>query len=174
MSCNSKSTCKFNTTFSGLNFVVEKLAEIHSPFLSPPTCNRVHLGIQTLLCHHFVHPEKRSDDEKVRDAILGQRVAKTFNTRFRGDPMTYRGTVSAVTRGPEDKGLEEDEYTIVYDDSDREDVGLTELYGKCMLWEEDEGSLCSSALADTKHTILAQTQMSLFLLRLAHVLPFQG
>lgn len=110
----------------------------------------------------------------MRDAILGQRVAKTFNTRFRGDPMTYRGTVSAVTRGPEDKGLEEDEYTIVYDDSDREDVGLTELYGKCMLWEEDEGSLCSSALADTKHTILAQPQMSLYLLRLAHVLPFQG
>jgi len=86
-----------------------------------------------LLCYHFVHPKDRDDDELLRDTILGQRVAKIFNTRQRGAPLTYRGTVASVTRGGsdggEDAGVDHDEYCIVYDDADREDVGLTELYG---------------------------------------------
>lgn len=91
-----------------------------SLFFSLGVFCRVQLGVQYLLCDYSDQIGTKGHDEQFRDDILGQRVAKVFH-------KLYRGTVAAVTRGPT---IDKDLYTIIYDDSDREDIGLNELYGK--------------------------------------------
>ena len=75
---------------------------------------------------------EKSDVERARQDLLGQRVCKDFATMDPSaenyTPMFFRGTVVAVSqRG---KTLEEDLFKIVYDDNDREEVDFTELYGE--------------------------------------------
>lgn len=59
--------------------------------------------------------------EMVRDALLGCRIVKVFGRR------PYRGTVESVARGSE--ALDQDLYSVLFDDGDREELENHELYG---------------------------------------------
>lgn len=63
--------------------------------------------------------------EKLRQEILGCRVAKDFGR----DLGVYVGQVMSVDR-TNPTSMDEDLYTVRYDDGDYEDYSITELYGK--------------------------------------------
>jgi len=83
----------------------------------------VTLGVQHILQESCTDPEKKSPNDRLRDAMLGQRVA---NVRKSGDEI-LRGTVASVAR---EEVVDQDWYTILYDGMSREEVDVGELYGK--------------------------------------------
>jgi len=107
--------------------IVPEIRDVPTGFKVLMQKHMVHLGVQKLLGDNLVELEKKTPNDQLRDEIIGQRVAKVFRAKGKGSPTTYRGTVAAITRGDT---VGEDSYTIVYDDNDREDVGIVDLYGK--------------------------------------------
>jgi pantothenate kinase type III len=67
----------------------------------------------------------QSEIDRVREEIVGQRVAKEFV--IRKETKTFRGSVAAVAAG---KSIDEDWFYIRYDDGDTEHLTVASLYGK--------------------------------------------
>ena len=80
----------------------------------------------------------QSEEDKIREEIVGQRVAKEFV--IRKETKTFRGSVAAVAAG---KTMDEDWFYIRYDDGDTEHLSIIDLYG--MFW---------SPISDTLHGLL--------------------
>jgi pantothenate kinase type III len=90
-----------------------------------------HFGIVALFRERMVSDEQMDATERVRNEVLGQRVAKDFHARPDEDSETiYRGTISWVDRG---KTYDDDLYKIDYDDGDQEELNVLEIYGMCCL-----------------------------------------
>jgi pantothenate kinase type III len=66
----------------------------------------------------------KSDDDKIREEVIGQRVAKEF--KIRTGEKIYRGSVAAVA---DNETLEKDWFFVRYDDGDTEHLSITALYG---------------------------------------------
>jgi pantothenate kinase type III len=66
----------------------------------------------------------KSEDDKIREEIIGQRVAKSF--KIRTEEKIFRGSVAAVADG---ETLEKDWFYVRYDDGDTEHLSITALYG---------------------------------------------
>lgn len=108
----------------------------------------IHMGITKVIMDEYVKRETvASEIQTIRDELIGLRVARNFPNRPDVDGDTvYRGTVFAVDPGePEDgaqhsiKDLENDLFLIMFDDGDKEDLSVQELYGTFGL-----SSLCVS------------------------------
>ena len=85
-----------------------------------------HYGIGQLIQNKFKERGELSEEDKLRDLILGQRVAKEFDLKDLDGEGIYRGSIIAVLRGQE---LEHDLYMVRYDDGDEEQLSLPEVYG---------------------------------------------
>ena len=66
-------------------------------------------------------------DEKLRDMVTGQRVAKKFEVPDLDGDLIYRGSVIQVLAGK--NGVDTDLFSIRYDDGDGEELSLVEVYG---------------------------------------------
>lgn len=73
----------------------------------------------------------QSEDDRVREDIVGQRVAKKF--RIRTEDKVFRGSIAAVAAG---KTLDDDWFYVRYDDGDTEHLTLTGLYDGLVLYKE--------------------------------------
>ena len=84
-----------------------------------------HYGIgQVLDEKSTVVQSELSEIDKVREEIVGQRVAKEF--QIRKEYKTFRGSVAAVA--PQG-AIEDDWFYVRYDDGDTEHLNLEGLYG---------------------------------------------
>ena len=88
-----------------------------------------HYGIGFLLKNRLKNMTISKDDE-LRQSLIGQRVAKMFENQpdFDGD-YVYRGSIVSIRPG---KVLEEDLFSVRYDDGDMEQMELLEIYGESL------------------------------------------
>jgi len=92
----------------------------------------VHYGVGQLLCRH-VAPESTNPDDKLREVLKGNRIAKRFATRGYDGSDIYRGSIMSIKQGPR---LEEDLFFIRYDDGDKEHLEFTDVYDALQLYLE--------------------------------------
>lgn len=110
--------------------------------VTPPKTNPDHYclrknlsftGIQQLLLDKIGKEEPPNADDELRDAIFGLRVAKAELGPGRvvvaGDIV--RGSVVRISRG---KAVEEDLFSILFDDGDQKWVSIVDFYGKTVDW----------------------------------------
>jgi len=148
----------------------------------------IHMGVTKVIMDEYVKREaETSEIQAKRDELIGLRVARNFPNRPDVDGDTvYRGTVFAVDSGePVDgaqysiKDLDNDLFLIMFDDGDKEDLSIQELYDSLHLfvrkgekWQTrspDEKSLvkakleassnCCKKLAETSESIKQRIQL---------------
>ncbi|CAB9525163.1 Type III pantothenate kinase [Seminavis robusta] len=73
----------------------------------------------------------KSDDDKIREEIVGQRVAKKF--KIRSEDKIFRGSIAAVADADT---LDKDWFYVRYDDGDTEHLTITGLYDGLVLYKE--------------------------------------
>ena len=90
----------------------------------------IHQSVRFLLLEkkESMKEQSQTQDEQLRQEILGQRVAKEFQNQVNkdGDPI-YRGSIISIERGDE---IDDDLYHVLFDDGDREDLSTVEIFGK--------------------------------------------
>lgn len=90
-------------------------------------------GIRQILVKHCkAREDSISKAEQLRQEILGCRVAKNFGQHF----GVYFGQVMSVDR-PNQESIDEDLYTVRFDDGDSEEYSIAELYGTFLLFEKE-------------------------------------
>jgi hypothetical protein len=89
-------------------------------------------GIRRILSENCkARDDSLTEAEKLRLEILGRRVAKDFDPPF----GVYVGQVMSVDRFNKES-VDEDFYTVRYDDGDTEEYSVTELYGKSRVHQQ--------------------------------------
>lgn len=99
--------------------------------------NGCHYAVGKLLESHRDKIGQLSQDNEIRESLVGQRVAKRFPTSDIDGDFVFRGSVRTVKRGI---NLDEDLFTVQYDDGDCEDLDVDEVYGECVTLPEKSPS----------------------------------
>lgn len=85
-------------------------------------------GVRSVLLQHCqARTNAMTDAERLRQLILGCRVAKDFGKKYGG---VFFGQVVSVDRSGKESGVD-DLYSVRFDDGDSEDYSIKELYGAC-------------------------------------------
>lgn len=93
----------------------------------------VHRGIGNMLMHYDKLVTPGSDREKCLH-FVGRRVARAFPQDYM-DPdqaVTYRGVVSSFVSVKNGDAWDDNMFEVIYDDGDREELNVEELYGKLL------------------------------------------
>jgi pantothenate kinase type III len=85
------------------------------------------------VAHALKHKVKKHKETPVSEfdkLLLGCRVAKVFDQTDADGDRIYRGTIAAAVRT---KGGEQQQYIVLYDDVDTEELNLVEIHGTLLL-----------------------------------------
>ncbi len=91
----------------------------------------VHRGIGAMLLQYDTTVLSGSDREKCLH-FIGQRIARNFGQNMT-DPDIYRGVVSCYMQVKDGNPWDGNFFEVIYDDGDREELDVYELYGRILL-----------------------------------------
>jgi len=131
------------------------IADQHGTKLSPDDIELIetkHLsayGIGNLIQSKTSQLSAPTPDEKLRELVTGQRVAKKFEVPDLDGDLIYRGSVIQVLPGK--NGVDDDLFSIRYDDGDGEELSLVEVYEALKMYTEVGEKVSADALIWTEN-----------------------
>jgi pantothenate kinase type III len=87
----------------------------------------VHHGIAQLLSQKVDITPSENEEDKLREFMLGHRVAQNFEVADDDGEFVYRGSVMSIKK--DEKDFEEDLFVIKYDDGDAEQMDFKQVHG---------------------------------------------